>query len=187
MSNTSCHLGRCRTRSGRWQAARRSASSSQHSGRNNRQSSGQLACSVTALTDTPSWQLAVLPSVPEMLLWFVKHGCGQVPVELSGDVALEAADDFLLGLAFLGAACDVVLGPLVAVHPAHGGHPQAIVGLPVTAAVKPMADGLPRGRLDPRCPTQVREGGFGLLAESCGWRLRQAVGSVLQLRRWRTV
>src|SRR5829696_1933762 len=27
----------------------------------------------------------------------------------------------------------------------------------------------------------------GLLAESCGWRLRQAVGSVLQLRRWRTV
>ena len=40
-------------------------SSSQRSGRNSRQSSGQLACSVTALTDTPSWQLAVLPSVPE--------------------------------------------------------------------------------------------------------------------------
>jgi hypothetical protein len=34
-------------------------------GRNSRQSNGQLACSVTALTDTPSWQLAVLPSVPE--------------------------------------------------------------------------------------------------------------------------
>ena len=32
---------------------------------NSRQSIGQLACSVTALTDTPSWQLAVLPSVPE--------------------------------------------------------------------------------------------------------------------------
>src|SRR6266508_3377895 len=26
---------------------------------------GQETCSVTALTDTPSWQLAVLPSVPE--------------------------------------------------------------------------------------------------------------------------
>jgi len=38
---------------------------SQDSGTNSRQSSGQLACSVTALTDTPSWQLAVLPSVPE--------------------------------------------------------------------------------------------------------------------------
>lgn len=40
-------------------------SSSQDSGTNSRQSSGQEACSVTALTDTPSWQLAVLPSVPE--------------------------------------------------------------------------------------------------------------------------
>src|SRR5215203_3730793 len=67
MSNTSCHLGRWCTPSGRWQAARRAAiaGSSQRSGRNSRQSSGQLACSVTALTDTPSWQLAVLPSVPE--------------------------------------------------------------------------------------------------------------------------
>src|SRR6266511_1822931 len=67
MSNTSCHLGRLCTCSGRRQAARRLAiaSSSQRSGRNSRQSSGQEACSVTALTDTPSWQLAVLPSVPE--------------------------------------------------------------------------------------------------------------------------
>ena len=65
MSNTSCHLGRCRTRSGTWQAARRPTSPSQDSGRNSRQSNGQLACSVTALTDTPSWQLAVLPSVPQ--------------------------------------------------------------------------------------------------------------------------
>jgi hypothetical protein len=58
-------LGRCRTLAGSWQAARRLVSSSQDSGRNSRQSSGQLACSVTALTDTPSWQVAVLPSVPE--------------------------------------------------------------------------------------------------------------------------
>jgi hypothetical protein len=41
------------------------AASSQDSGKNSRQFSGQLACSQTALTDTPSWQLAVLPSVPE--------------------------------------------------------------------------------------------------------------------------
>src|SRR5688500_19431426 len=38
---------------------------SQDSGRNNRQSSGQEAVSVTACTLTPIWQLATLPSVPE--------------------------------------------------------------------------------------------------------------------------
>jgi hypothetical protein len=67
MSSTSCHLGRWCTPSGRRQAARRGAiaGSPQRSGRNNRQSSGQLACSVLALTDTPGWQVAVLPSVPE--------------------------------------------------------------------------------------------------------------------------
>jgi hypothetical protein len=41
------------------------AASSQRSGTTSRQSSGQEACSVTASTDTPSWQLARLPSVPE--------------------------------------------------------------------------------------------------------------------------
>jgi hypothetical protein len=41
------------------------AASSQRSGTNRRQSNGQEACSVTASTDTPSWQLARLPSVPE--------------------------------------------------------------------------------------------------------------------------
>jgi len=65
MSSASCHLGRCRTEPGTRQAARRSASLSQLSGTNSRQSNGQEACSVTALTDTPNWQLAVLPNVPE--------------------------------------------------------------------------------------------------------------------------
>jgi hypothetical protein len=39
--------------------------SSQRSGTNSRQSSGQEAVSVTAETDTPIWQFATLPSVPE--------------------------------------------------------------------------------------------------------------------------
>jgi hypothetical protein len=67
MSNTSRHFGRWCTPWGRWQAARRvaMAASSQLSGTNSRHERGQEACSVTALTDTPSWQLAVLPSVPE--------------------------------------------------------------------------------------------------------------------------
>jgi hypothetical protein len=38
-------------------------------GTNSRQSSGQEACSATALTDTPSWQLATLPRVPEYCRW----------------------------------------------------------------------------------------------------------------------
>src|SRR3954465_2399797 len=39
--------------------------SSQRSGRNSRQDSGQDAVSVTAEIDTPTWQLPTLPSVPE--------------------------------------------------------------------------------------------------------------------------
>src|SRR3954454_20326507 len=39
--------------------------SSQPGGRNNHQSSGQDAVSVTAQIDTPIWQLPTLPSVPE--------------------------------------------------------------------------------------------------------------------------
>lgn len=38
---------------------------SQRSGRNSRQESGQDAASVTVEIDTPIWQLATLPSVPE--------------------------------------------------------------------------------------------------------------------------
>jgi hypothetical protein len=64
MSSVSCHLGRWRTRSGTCARARRSWSSSQPSGRNSRQSIGQLAWSVAAWTLTPTWQLATLPSVP---------------------------------------------------------------------------------------------------------------------------
>src|SRR3954462_9953720 len=41
------------------------AASSQLSGTNSRQFSGQEAVSVTACTLTPIWQLATLPSVPE--------------------------------------------------------------------------------------------------------------------------
>jgi hypothetical protein len=49
---------------GRWQAARRVAiaSLSQRSGRNSRQSSGQLAWSVTALTDTPAGSCRSCPA-----------------------------------------------------------------------------------------------------------------------------
>src|SRR5262245_52522785 len=63
------------------------------------------------------------------------RGCDHFAVDLSGDVALEAADDLVLGLAFLGATLHVGLGALVTAHTAHGDHPQGIVGLAVAAAV----------------------------------------------------
>jgi len=50
---------------GTWALRRRSASPSQLSGRNSRQSSGQEAWSVAAWIDTPTWQLATLPSAPQ--------------------------------------------------------------------------------------------------------------------------
>src|SRR3954447_15486185 len=76
MSNASRHFSPCRTESGMPAGARRARivavasgvaarASSQRSGTNSRQFSGQEAVSVTAETDTPTWQLPTLPSVPE--------------------------------------------------------------------------------------------------------------------------
>jgi hypothetical protein len=46
------------------------------------------------------------------------EGCGSyVAVDLSSDVALEAADDFLLGFGFGGAPLDIAAGALVLGHP----------------------------------------------------------------------
>ena len=49
------------------------------------------------------------------------------PVDLTGDVSLEAADD-LLGLALLGASFDVGPGALVTAHAAHSDHVEGSVG-----------------------------------------------------------
>ena len=62
----------------------------------------------------------------------------QVRVGLAGDVALEAAQDLGLGLAFAGAPGHVVLGGLVAVHTNQGDTPQRVIGQPVAAAVQPV-------------------------------------------------
>jgi hypothetical protein len=65
ISNASRHFGSCLICSGTCARRRRSSSVSHSSGRNRRQSSGQDAASVAALTDTPTWQLATLPSAPQ--------------------------------------------------------------------------------------------------------------------------
>jgi len=57
-------------------------------------------------------------------------------VRLAGDVALEAADDLGLGLAFGGAALGVGAGALAVAQPADGDHVQRAVGVAVAAVVR---------------------------------------------------
>jgi hypothetical protein len=64
------------------------------------------------------------------------------------DVAFQAADDLLLGLAFLGASRHVVLGRLVVAEPHQHDSVERGVGLAVTAPVQPMPGGLAGGGLD---------------------------------------
>ena len=65
-------------------------------------------------------------------------GRAQVRIDLTGDVALQAADDLGLGLSFFGAAFDVGAGGRVRSHAGEHDPPQAMVGLPVAAGVEPV-------------------------------------------------
>src|SRR6266536_909552 len=78
---------------------------------------------------------------------------------LPGDVAFEAADDLLFGLALLEPPCHVVLGGLMPAQPDQDDPVQRGVGLAVAAAVEAVAGGLARGRLDRRGAAQHREAG----------------------------
>jgi len=72
-----------------------------------------------------------------MLLWLVKWRPGyQDAVELSSDVAFQAADDLGLGLAFLGASLDVGVGRPVPGHSPDRDQIQRQVRLPVAAPVQ---------------------------------------------------
>src|SRR5512135_1494095 len=62
-------------------------------------------------------------------------------VDLAGDVALEAAHDFALGLAFGGAAFDVGAGAVAVAQPADCDEMKGAVGLAVAAVVEAMAGG----------------------------------------------
>jgi hypothetical protein len=65
-----------------------------------------------------------------------------VPVELAGDVALEAAADFPGGLSLSGAPGDVGAGPRAAAHPDQRDGVDGAVQGPVPAAVEAVPDGL---------------------------------------------
>jgi len=88
-------------------------------------------------------------------------GCAcQQREHFAGDVALEAAHDLGLGLAFGGAAGDVVLGGLMAAHADQGDAPQGAVGLAVAAAVQPVPVGAAGGDGYRGGSAEPGEGGF---------------------------
>src|SRR5436309_3183529 len=89
---------------------------------------------------------------------FVKGQRGKDSVDLTGNVAFEAADDLLLGLALLGAPGYVGPSALVVAHAAQRDHVEGSVGIAVTVTVEPVADGLARRSRNRGNPTQVREG-----------------------------
>jgi len=62
-------------------------------------------------------------------------------VDLAGDVALEAADDFALGQAFGGAALDVVAGGLVVPNADDRDDVERAVGCSVAAAAESVTTG----------------------------------------------
>src|SRR5829696_525182 len=76
---------------------------------------------------------------------------------LPGHIALQAADDFLLGLALADPAGEVVLGRLVVAQPGHHDSVERCVGLAVPTPIQPMPLGLARGGLDRGGPAQHRE------------------------------
>jgi len=74
--------------------------------------------------------------------------CEQVRENFAGNVALGAARDLGLGLAFGGAAGEVVLGRLVAAHADQGHTSQGAVGPAVAVVVQPVPTGPARGDWD---------------------------------------
>src|SRR5687768_14575643 len=89
---------------------------------------------------------------------FMQGQGSENPVDFTGDVSLEAADDLLFGLAFGGALSDVGSGALVMAHATDSDHVECPVGVTVAMAVQTMADRLTRGRRNWRDTTQVRKG-----------------------------
>src|ERR1019366_9731490 len=66
-------------------------------------------------------------------------------VDLAGDVALEAAEDLALGLAFGGPSLRVGAGALAVAQSADGDQVQCPVGLAVAAVVEAVSGCLARG------------------------------------------
>ena len=82
-------------------------------------------------------------------------------VELSGDEAFEAADEFLFGFALGEPAVHVAAGSFAVAEPDDDDHVQSAVGVAVAREVEPVAACAPWRCGDGRGPTQVGEGCLG--------------------------
>lgn len=89
------------------------------------------------------------------LLW---HGADDVLVEVTGDVAFEAADGFAATLALGDAAVHVVACARIPAQSAENDRVERGVGLAVASAVQPAALGLARGSLNRTGAAQCGEG-----------------------------
>src|SRR5829696_5654243 len=99
------------------------------------------------------WSSGVAPGVDVGLVSRTRRrGTGaardQHAVDLPSEVALEAADDLSLALAFRGAPRDVLLRATISAHPGQTDHVQRTVSLPVTAAVEAVPHDLAGGGFD---------------------------------------
>jgi hypothetical protein len=60
-------------------------------------------------------------------------------VGFSGDVSLEAANDFAFGESLFGSPFDIGPGRWIGAHPDHGDPPEGVVGLSVSSTVETVA------------------------------------------------
>ena len=108
-------------------------------------------------------------------------GAAEVGIDLAGDVALQAANDFLLGFPFGCAAFGVGAGRRIIAQAGEHDPPQGVVGLAVAARVEPAADGLARGCRDGGDAAQVRPGGLAAqpfrVVPGCDEQQRCGVGA----------
>ncbi len=87
-------------------------------------------------------------------------GGAQAGADLTGDIPLQAADDFLPGCPLGRAALEVGAGGRVRAQAGEHDPPQGVAGLTVTARIETAADGLARRCRDGRGAAQVRPGGL---------------------------
>jgi len=84
-----------------------------------------------------------------------------------GDVALEAASDLTIGLAFSATTGHVRLGGGVAAHSGARDGVEGFVQRPVSTAIKPVAGDLAAGGLQGAGAGECGEG--GVVATASGW------------------
>ena len=88
---------------------------------------------------------------------------GEQVVDLSGDVAFEAADDLSAGFSFCSAFLDVVDCWLVPAHAGGSDPPECVVGLAVPSPVETMAHDTAGRGLDRAHTAQRSEGVMAII------------------------